>query len=263
MVLGGDGPRIEEAIDVLLLLTGVIDVAEVDDVGVTAGRFGLGEHGADPVAHIERARQARAPVADEDQARRIGECGWCGGLWVEWDSAVQGAVDHREHCLDPPRIAQDLVLRDLEAAPHAPAVGGERQRHVCDVLIGDVRLDTAPAVIQQFSAMDGEALSREGVERALDDACNRTPRHVGEFVLRWRWAAEGLHGRDIDLRCPLGDERLAQRLGEHVEIVRLDRGCAPAATVAMLGGSALGVLGGRFHEFQDQIAVQHLRQHLA
>jgi hypothetical protein len=104
-VLGGDGPRIEEAINVLLPLTGVIDVAEVDDVGVTAGRVTLGEDRADPIAYIERARQARAPVADEDQARRIGECGWCGGLRVKWDSAVQGAVDHGEHCLDPPRIA--------------------------------------------------------------------------------------------------------------------------------------------------------------
>jgi hypothetical protein len=155
------------------------------------------------------------------------------------------------------------VLRDLEAAPHAPTVGGERQRHVGDVLIGDVRLDTAPAVIQQFPPMDGEALSREGVERALDDACNRTPRHVGEIVLGVRWAAEGLHGRNIELRCPLGDERLAQRLGEHVEIVWLDRGREPAATVATQDGSTLGILGGRFHEFQDQIAVQHLRQHLA
>jgi hypothetical protein len=30
----------------------------------------------------------------------------------------------------------------------------------------------------------------------------------------------------------------------------------------MQGGSALGILGGRFHEFQDQVAVQRPRQHL-
>ena len=81
-------PPLEEPVDVLGGEAGVVDVAQVDNIGVPSVSKALQRVGAHLVAYLPGAWEPRAPVADHDESCRI------------TDNADAGDFDERSLSLD-------------------------------------------------------------------------------------------------------------------------------------------------------------------
>ena len=181
-----DRPAVEEVRLVLALLARVVDVAEVDHVGLAAGA--VIDHVGDLVGHVDRPGQARAPVAEDDQPRVVGQRGGVERrLGVERHAAVDAAMDHREHRLHPQRVAEDLELGDLELAPDAALAGGDRGGDVRDRGVGDDREHrfALATVVDELGLLDvGVGVLVDGrLEGGLEEAEQDVARHERVVLL--------------------------------------------------------------------------------
>ena len=120
-----------------------------------------------------RARQPRAPVADEDDPGGLGQRRRRAGAVDERRRPAEPPLDHRGDRAQPARVREQLRVRDLHPPPQPPAVAGHPQLDAGQPAVGHDRERTAAAVVVHRALLDVHRPARVRLERDLDEPDDR------------------------------------------------------------------------------------------